>query len=71
MLSKAEDLRYEVSINQAIRSVSAPVDVDDPPGFKDALIRIQTNQGFYQILENTVAVDHQTLYRTTINMPSK
>ena len=70
VLSENEDLRHKVSINRAIRSVGAPVDIDDPQSFIDALIRIRASQGLYQLLENTVAVDQQTLFRTAINMPS-
>ena len=70
VLRETEDLRHKVSINQAIRSVGAPMDVGDPQSFSEALVRIRTEQGLYQLLEKTVAVDQQTLFRTSIDMPS-
>ena len=70
VLRETEDLRHKVSINRAIRSVGAPMDVRDPQSFSEALVRIRTAQGLYQLLEKTVAVDQQTLFRTAIDMPS-
>lgn len=70
VLRETEDLRHKVSINRAIRSVGAPMDVGDPQSFSEALVRIRTEQGLYQLLEKTVAVDQQTLFRTAIDMPS-
>ena len=46
------------------------MDVGDPQSFSEALVRIRTDQGLYQLLEKTVAVDQQTLFRTAIDMPS-
>jgi len=70
VLSETEDLRHKVSINRAIRSVGAPMDVADAQSFSDALIRIRRDQGLYQSLEGTVALDQQTLFMTTIKMPA-
>jgi uncharacterized protein (TIGR02186 family) len=70
VLSETEDLRHKVSINRAIRSVGAPMDVADAQSFSDALIRIRRDQGLYQSLEGTVALDQQTLFLTTIKMPA-
>ncbi|MEM7320969.1 MAG: TIGR02186 family protein, partial [Pseudomonadota bacterium] len=38
--------------------------------FSEAVIRIREKSGLYSIRENTVAVDEQTLFRTSISMPS-
>ncbi|MDC3129257.1 TIGR02186 family protein, partial [Paracoccaceae bacterium] len=69
-INDTEDLRYKVSIPRAIRSVGAPMDVSDAASFSDAVIRIRSNQGLYQLLENTVDIDEQTLFRTYIDMPA-
>lgn len=69
-ISDIEDLRYKVSIPRAIRSVGAPMQVTDAQAFSDAVIRIRKEQGLYQLLENAVAVDEQTLFRTSIEMPA-
>lgn len=70
VLSETEDLRHKVSLNRAIRSVGAPMDVSNAQSFSDALIRIRREQGLYQSLEGTVALDQQTLFLTTIKMPA-
>ena len=69
-INDTEDLRYKVSIPRAIRSVGAPMDVLDAASFSDAVIRIRSDQGLYQLLENTVDIDEQTLFRTFIEMPA-
>jgi uncharacterized protein (TIGR02186 family) len=38
--------------------------------FADAVIRIREDEDLYSIRENTVAVDEQTLFRTSIEMPA-
>ncbi len=69
-MSNVEDQRHSVSIPRAIRSVGAPMGIDDAQSFSEAVIRIRTNEGAYQVLENTVSVDQQTLFRTSIKMPA-
>ena len=69
-INDTEDLRYKVSIPRAIRAVGAPMDVLDAASFSDAVIRIRSDQGLYQLLENTVDIDEQTLFRTSIEMPA-
>ncbi len=69
-ISNVEDQRHRVSIPRAIRSVGAPMDVQDAQSFSEAVIRIKTDEGSYQLLENTVQVDQQTLFRTSIKMPA-
>lgn len=70
VLSHVEDLRHKVSIPRVIRSVGAPMDVQNAQRFSDAVVRIRTNNGLYQMLENTVQVDEQTLFRTSIQLPA-
>jgi uncharacterized protein (TIGR02186 family) len=69
-INDTEDLRYKVSIPRAIRSVGAPMDVLDAASFSDAVIRIRSEKGLYQLLENKVNIDEQTLFRTSIDMPA-
>ncbi len=70
VLSDTDDLRHQVSIPRAIRSVGAPMDVEDAPSFTEALIRIRTNEGLYQLLEGAVEVSEQTLFKTALQMPA-
>jgi uncharacterized protein (TIGR02186 family) len=70
VLSSIEDQRYEISINQAIRSVGAPMNISDSMSFTEALIRIRTKAGLYQLKPETVILDEQTLFRTSIALPA-
>ena len=70
VLSTTEDLRYRISVPRAIRSVGAPMTITDAPSFTDALIRIRSNSELYQLMENHVAVDEQTLFRGRIELPA-
>lgn len=70
ILTNTEDLRNQVSIERAIRSVGADMNVESAQDFAQAVIRIRKNAGLYSIRENTVAVDEQTLFRTSIEMPA-
>lgn len=70
VLSKLEDLRHRISIPRAIQLKGASPHVDDPQSFSRAVIRIRKNNGAYQMLEGAVALDQQTLFRTSIRLPS-
>jgi len=70
ILSETEDQRHKVSINRAIRSVGAPMNILDAQSFTDAVIRIREANGLYRLQEGSVSIDQQTLFRTSINMPA-
>ncbi len=69
-ISDIEDLRHRVSIPRAIRSVGAPMTVQDSQSFTEAVIRIRTDNGLYQLAEDTIEVSQQTLFDTSIAMPA-
>ncbi|MEM9580084.1 MAG: TIGR02186 family protein [Pseudomonadota bacterium] len=69
-LRDTEDLRHKVSIPRAIRSVGAPMDVQDPQSFTEAVIRIHKANGSYQLNENSVELSEDTLFRTAVSMPA-
>ncbi|MEL7026728.1 MAG: TIGR02186 family protein [Pseudomonadota bacterium] len=68
VISNVEDLRYEVSIPQAIRSVGLGVSEGD--GFVEALIRIKTQQDSYQLRIGDVEIVEDTLFRTSVRLPA-
>jgi len=70
VLKDVEDLRYKVSIPRAIRSVGAPMDIQDAESFTEALIRIRKREGLYQELDDQVTVEQQTLFRTSVRLPA-
>lgn len=69
-LSHTEDLRHNISIPRAIRSVGAPDDIENSETFAKALIRIKSASNQYQLNEGTVSVDEQTLFRTSVALPA-
>lgn len=70
VMSNVEDLRHQVSLVRAIRSVGAPADVEDAEAFTAALMRIRTRADLYQLHENTVEVTDDTLFRTSVALPA-
>ncbi len=70
VLTDTEDLRYRISIERAIRSVGAAMHIREAQSFADAVVRIREKEHLYSIREDTVAVDQQTLFRTSIEMPA-
>jgi uncharacterized protein (TIGR02186 family) len=69
-LSFTEDLRYRISIPLAIRAIGALATVADAPAFTEALIRLRSDAGFYQLNEGTVTITRDTLFRTTVALPA-
>ncbi|MEM6588757.1 MAG: TIGR02186 family protein [Pseudomonadota bacterium] len=73
-LTDVQDLQYRVSINRAIQSVGAAFGTAAGSGgaqdFTAAVIRIREDNDLYKIVENSVKVDQQTLFRTAIDMPA-
>ncbi|WP_425100381.1 TIGR02186 family protein [Tropicibacter sp. S64] len=70
VISDVEDLRHKISIPRAIRSVGAPMQVQDPQAFSAAVIRIREDKGTYQLLESQVQIRESTLFDTAIAMPA-
>lgn len=69
-ISEVEDLRHSVSVPRAIRSVGAPMSVQDSQSFTEALIRVRTENGLYQLREETVALNQETLFDTSVQLPA-
>ncbi|MDX5384154.1 MAG: TIGR02186 family protein [Rhodobacterales bacterium] len=70
VLSQTEDLRHRISIPLAIRSVGAPDAVGDAQRFTEALIRIHSAKGLYEQLDDSVDLQEQTLFRSSIRLPA-
>ncbi len=70
VLAPIADLRHRISIPRAIKLVGASPHVSDPQSFAEAVIRIRKANQTYQLLEGAVALDQQTLFRTSIKLPS-
>lgn len=70
VLNDVEDLRHKISVPRAIRSVGAPAEIQDATSFTEALIRIRRNADIYQLREDSVEVEEQTLFRTSVRLPA-
>ena len=70
VLSRIEDLRYKISVPRAIRSVGAPMNITNSAAFTEALIRIRRQANQYQLIEDGVTVDQQTLFRANVQLPA-
>lgn len=68
VLLDVEDLRYKITIPRVIRSVGASV--SDSIAFSEALVRIRAANDLYQVLEGTVDLEQETLFRTAISLPA-
>ena len=69
ILSDAEDRKYKVSIARAVGNINMP-EGSDAENFTKALIRIRSNAGLYQVKPNTVELSEETLFNTSIALPS-
>lgn len=70
VLNDVDDLRHHITIPQMIRLVGAPMDVENATDFSQAVERIRTGQGLYQVLEHAVTLDQNTLFSTSITLPA-
>ena len=70
VVSKASDLWHQISVRQLIRAVSVPVAVENPEEFTEALVRVRENDGLFQTLSGAVTLQDQTLFSTSVSLPS-
>lgn len=70
VLSQIEDHRHHISIPESIRMVGATEHVSDPEAFSAAVIRIRSDNGLYQVQEGGVEIAEQTLFRSSVKLPS-
>lgn len=70
VLSETEDLRHKISVPRAIRSVGAPMSIQDSESFTDALIRIRAASGLYRVAEGSVDLEADTLFRAAVELPA-
>ena len=68
VLRATEDLRNQITLRSAIRSVGT--NVMDSGNFTNALIRIRSEQRLFQVLEGAVDFEEGTLFRTAIKLPA-
>jgi uncharacterized protein (TIGR02186 family) len=70
VINNTENLKYKISIREVIRSIGNPATIQDPTDFTEGLIRIRNENKLYQDLDNSISLTDETLFATTINLPS-
>lgn len=70
VLTPEEDQRYNISVERSIHAIVTPGMSENAGDFTKALLRVQRDNGVYQKLEGAVLVDQQTLFRSSIALPS-
>jgi uncharacterized protein (TIGR02186 family) len=70
VLLASEDQNRNISIERSVQAIVTPGMKENASDFTEALLRIQRDAGVYQMLEGAVDVDQQTLFRTSIALPS-
>jgi uncharacterized protein (TIGR02186 family) len=70
ILSDIDNLRYGITIERVIRAIGIADEAEKAGEFVLALLRVRTNEGRYRILEGTVELTEDTLFRSDIVLPA-
>lgn len=70
VLALDEDLRYAITLPRMMSRLGTRAEAPDLDRFREALVRIRTQQARYQSLESTVTLAEETLFRTQIDLPA-
>lgn len=70
IINNTENLKHKISIREVIRSIGNPETIKNPTDFTEGLIRIRNQNNLYQDLDNSISLTDETLFATTINLPS-
>ncbi|GGE37467.1 TIGR02186 family protein [Actibacterium pelagium] len=70
ILSPAADLQHSISVPRAIRAHDAQPSGGTRDPFVEAVIRIRTDQGAYQVQEESIELTEDTLFRANVELPS-
>ena len=70
IVSEAEDMRHRISIPQKIRIAGLNGEVPPAEPFAEALIRIRSRVGAYQLRPGGVTLREGTLFSTRIELPA-
>ncbi|MGV6839520.1 MAG: TIGR02186 family protein [Planktomarina sp.] len=70
LVTATDDLRYSISAAHMIRSVGAPMNIENAANFPAALQRINTEKGYYEVLDGAVDLKANTLFSTALKLPA-
>lgn len=69
-ISWTDDLRYRVGLDQLVRLIGTPRDIEYPEEYRQAAIRLRREAGLYTELPYAVKLTEQTLFETRIRLPA-
>ena len=70
-MSWTDDLRHRVGLEHVVRLVDAPVWVENPNAYREALIRLREEEGLYFVDEGGVDLKAGVLFDATIALPAR
>ena len=70
VISWTDDMRYRVGLDQLVRLIGTPSDIEYPEEYRKAAIRLRRDAGLYTQLPGAVKVRDETLFETRIQLPA-
>jgi len=70
IMSDTERLRHRVGFDRTVRLIGAPEHLPQPRDFTDAVVRIRRDNGLYSRHDATVDLREETLFSTSVALPS-
>lgn len=70
ILSNTEDLRYRISLGQAIRAIGISAEAENSGDFVEALQRIRMDENRYRMAIGRVQLLQETLFRADVDLPA-
>ena len=70
-MSWTDDMRFRVGLEHVVRLIDAPVWVENPNAYREALIRLREENGLYFVDEGGVEIQEDVLFHATIDLPAQ
>lgn len=70
ILDPVEDVKYAISVDHAVQTTGFEASTSKAIDFTEALIRIREDSGLYFTQDGSVTIDEETLFNTSVSLPS-
>ncbi|MBE2277453.1 MAG: TIGR02186 family protein [Rhodobacteraceae bacterium] len=70
ILTATENFRQSVTIDRLIRAVGITTQAEQSEDFLRALVQVRTEEGLYRLLEGSVELTEDTLFRADVTLPT-
>ncbi len=70
VINWTDDMRYRVGLDELVRLIGTPRDIEYPEEYRQAAIRLRQKAGLYVELPGQVRLRDQTLFETNIRLPA-